>query len=267
MQARPTAQHGEFIMVAPNGGRRTRANHEAIPLTVAELVSTARACWAEGAVALHAHVRNADGEHVLDAGQYRELIAGMREVLPQMQVQVTTESLGRYSAGEQRKLVRELGHGHFSLALREQDPESDPPTARCFYHWAGEAGIELQHILYSPEERMRLERLQDDGIIPDAPQRVLFVSGLNRNGLQSHPGSLERFLAAGNRTLRWMACAFGRAETGCLVHARRLGGELRVGFENNDINRDGSRAGSNAERVRDLVLALADGQFPEADPP
>jgi uncharacterized protein (DUF849 family) len=37
------------IMVAPNGARRTKADHPAVPMTIAEIVETARQCYAEGA--------------------------------------------------------------------------------------------------------------------------------------------------------------------------------------------------------------------------
>jgi uncharacterized protein (DUF849 family) len=54
----------------------------------------------------------------------------------------------------------------------------------------------------------------------------------------------------------WGLCAFGPAETACLAAAHGLGGKLRVGFENNLTNADGTRAADNAARVRDLRAAL-----------
>ncbi|MEC8515837.1 MAG: 3-keto-5-aminohexanoate cleavage protein, partial [Pseudomonadota bacterium] len=58
------------LMVAPNGARRTKADHPAIPVTIQETVETALACAAVGAQAMHLHVRDADQQHVLDAGLY-----------------------------------------------------------------------------------------------------------------------------------------------------------------------------------------------------
>ena len=245
-----------YIMVAPNGARKTKADHPNIPMSVAEMLECAKSCWAEGAKALHAHVRDANGNHVLDAGQYGELIAEMGQILPDMEVQITTESLGQYSPQEQRRLVCELRPKSVSVALREQNPESDEAATRRFYHWADEAGVLIQHILYSPADVQRLVVMQRRSVIPNIAQRALFVLGRYSDGLPSNPKNLQNFLNCAPQGLRWMACAFGRTETACLHEAYSLGGELRVGFENNEMNTDGGKAHSNAERVRDLVATL-----------
>ena len=46
------------LMIAPNGARRTTADHPALPVTAAGLAGTARACQREGATAIHLHVRD-----------------------------------------------------------------------------------------------------------------------------------------------------------------------------------------------------------------
>jgi uncharacterized protein (DUF849 family) len=245
-----------FIMVAPNGGRKTKADHPCIPMTVPELLACADECRAAGADAMHAHVRDSEGNHVLDLGLYSELIAEAARTLPGLQIQITTESLGHYSAAEQRRLVRDLTPKHASVALREQDPDADKVATRRFYHWAEEAGVEIQHILYDPAERAWLEELQIRQIIPNTTQRVLFVLGRYSGGLASAPENLLPFLDVGSSPIRWMACAFGQAETDCLLEAFALGGDMRIGFENNVLNEDGSIAQDNAERVQKLLKRL-----------
>jgi len=105
------------IMLAPNGARRTRADHPALPMTIPETVEAARAGFAAGAGALHAHVRDETGAHVLDAGLYRELIAEMARAVPDMPVQITTEAVGRYSPADQRAVVRAVGPVAVSVCL------------------------------------------------------------------------------------------------------------------------------------------------------
>lgn len=63
------------LMVAPTGARRGKADHPALPVSIPEIVATAVACFAAGARAIHAHVRDAGGLHSLDPGLYRELLA------------------------------------------------------------------------------------------------------------------------------------------------------------------------------------------------
>lgn len=247
------------IMLAPNGARRTKADHPALPMTIAETVAAARAAHAEGAGALHAHLRDADGTHSLDAGRYRDLIAEMARAVPDMPVQVTTEAAGRYGPEDQRALVHALCPEGVSVALSEMWPGTGPdPAARRFYQWATEAGMPVQHILYTPAEVTRLASLVARGDIP-GPVQVLYVLGRYQPPIPARPDMLAGFLAAARAfpdPPDWAACAFGPAETDCLVAAVAAGGKARIGFENNLVGPDGRPACDNAERVRDLVARL-----------
>ncbi|WP_269584719.1 3-keto-5-aminohexanoate cleavage protein [Roseibium sp. Sym1] len=249
------------IMVAPNGARRTQADHPAVPITIGETVAAAKACFEAGAGALHAHVRDADGIHVLDAGLYRELLSEMKTAVPGMLVQVTTEAVGRYSPQEQRSLVRSVEPEAVSIALREMVPDEDTAEAAAFYGWMRDRNCAVQHILYSPEDLDRLVDLAGAGVVPGTGHQILFVLGRYTAGQQSVPADLEPFLQKleerrGSLMLDWAVCAFGHRETDCLVDAVRKGGKARIGFENNFRNRDGRVAEDNAARVRDLVAAL-----------
>ena len=53
-----------------------------------------------------------------------------------------------------------------------------------------------------------------------------------------------------------MLCAFGPREHACLVHAARLGGNLRVGFENSLVDATGSPHADNAASVASLIQQL-----------
>lgn len=250
------------IMVAPNGARRTRTDHRALPVTIPEIVQAAAACFEAGAGAVHAHVRDADGLHVLDAGLYRELIAEMGATVPEMAVQITTEAVGRYSPADQRKLVRDVMPAMVSVALREMLPDdSERAASRDFYHWTADAGVNVQHILYQPDELSLLFALIGEGVVPADSLQVLFVLGRYSEGRQSAVADMDPFLtglALRDRVdeVDWGLCAFGKNETDCLVEAIRRGGKARIGFENNLLNRDGLVAADNAERVRELVAAI-----------
>lgn len=251
-------------MVAPNGARRTKADHPALPLTIAETVTAAKACFAAGAGAIHAHVRDETGAHVLDAGLYSELIVEMDRTVPKMAVQITTEAVGRYTPEAQRRLVYDVAPNAVSVALREMLPdESEAKAAGRFYHSAAEAGIAVQHILYEPEEVSRLFQCVDRCVVPSGDLQLLFVLGRYTAGQQSRVSDLDPFLATlaerpgHDGALDWALCAFGAAETDCLVEAIRRGGKARIGFENSLWNRDGSVAADNAERVRELMGLIA----------
>ena len=63
-----------LIIVAPNGARRTRDDHPALPVTIEQTVETAVACRQAGAGAIHLHVRDEKGRHSLDPGLYTEAV-------------------------------------------------------------------------------------------------------------------------------------------------------------------------------------------------
>jgi 3-keto-5-aminohexanoate cleavage enzyme len=112
-----------LIMVAPNGARRTPSDHPRLPVTIPDIADTARACQAAGAGAIHLHVRDAHGEHVLDAGLYREAAAAVREATGgEMLIQITTEAVGRYSPAEQIEAAMAAEPEAISAALRELAP-------------------------------------------------------------------------------------------------------------------------------------------------
>ncbi|MBW8637776.1 3-keto-5-aminohexanoate cleavage protein [Hoeflea sp. WL0058] len=247
-------------MVAPTGARRTKADHPKIPIMIDEIVACARACFEAGAGGLHAHVRDAAGAHVLDAGLYLELIAEMAQAVPEMQVQITTEAVGRYSPDEQRRLVRDVMPKSVSVALREMIPVTEDVSAASeFYHWAADEGVQVQHILYDAEDLGRLIGLLDSAVLPAGNIQLLFVLGRYTVGQQSAPEDLDPFLSLfegsslQNNGAEWALCAFGSGETDCLLAALSRGGKARIGFENSLWNRDGAVAEDNVERIRELV--------------
>ncbi|HIP77601.1 MAG TPA: 3-keto-5-aminohexanoate cleavage protein, partial [Kiloniellaceae bacterium] len=68
-----------ILTVAPNGARKTRRDHPAVPIRPAEIADTAAAALKAGAAMIHLHVRDAEEKHSLDPGAYREAIAAVRD--------------------------------------------------------------------------------------------------------------------------------------------------------------------------------------------
>ena len=93
------------LMVAPNGARLTDDDHPAVPVTIPQIVETARKCAAAGAGAMHFHVRDADKAHILDTGLNREALAELAVAVPGLHLQMTTETVGRYGPDDMRRLA------------------------------------------------------------------------------------------------------------------------------------------------------------------
>lgn len=249
-----------LIMVAPNGARRTKADHPALPMSIAEIALTAARCREAGADAIHAHLRDADGIHSLDADGYRTLIAGIRrEAGPDMVVQITTEAGGRYTPAEQRAVVEAVHPDAASVALAEMIPDAGHEAeAAAFYARCVARDIAIQHILYEPADVSRLGELVRRGVVPDAGLSVLFVLGRYAAGQQSEPRDLLPFIAAAEPfASRFMVCAFGRGEIRSLTGALALGGHARTGFENSLTAPDGTCWPDNTHPVTAVATIAA----------
>lgn len=249
--------HRVVLMVAPNGARKTRADHSRLPVSIEDTVSEAVLCQAAGASALHAHVRGDNDEHVLDAGLYRELIAEMDRRAPGMLVQITSEAVGIYSPEQQVACVKAVKPQMASMALREISCNFDQPDfARQFFDWSDENRVHIQHILFSAEDFEHFLDYREGGIIPAGHRCVLFVLGRYSANFQSEPADLDPFLRHNLSELDWFTCAFGRREQECVMAAIAAGGHARIGFENNLYLPSGEIAINTAALVDNLIAAL-----------
>lgn len=244
-----------LIMIAPNGARLGKADHPALPLSVGEIAQTAKACRGAGADALHLHVRDRNGDHALDPRLYREALAHLATEVPDMPVQITTEAVGRFSVEEQFACLSDLRPQWTSVSVREMS--RDVHIARRLYAFAHDNGTRLQHILYDTADATLLAQWQADGIVQPDQNEVILVLGRYADGLPSDPEALRVFHAALPPDTPWMICAFGSSEHACLREAARLGGDLRVGFENSRTAGDGTEWADNAASVTALVASLA----------
>ena len=141
--------------------------------------------------------------------------------------------------------------------------DGETPDIACFYHEQWEAGVGIQHILYDTNDVDMLQDLCKRGVVPKDDLKLLFVLGRYTVGQVSKPDELKPFLDAlmdleqsCDLMTDWACCAFGQAETDCLVSAIKAGGKARIGFENNLLHSDGTLARDNADRVSNLVATL-----------
>ena len=229
-----------------------------MPVTPDELAVTAAACLEAGAAMIHLHVRDAAGAHCLDADLYRDAIHAVRGAVgDRMIVQITTEAVGRYLPEEQMALVEAVRPEAVSLALRELCPDASREEAfAAFLVFLDRQRIAAQFILYDAGDVAWLADLADRGVVRDGTP-VLCVLGRYAASGRSAPADLLPFLsAAAGRFADFMVCAFGPDEAACGVAAALLGGDVRVGFENNLHLPNGTIAPDNAALVAAVTEPL-----------
>lgn len=243
---------GYKLTVAPNGARRRRTDHPALPMTTSEIEKTAFACYQAGADEIHLHVRENDGSHSLDTGRYQEAIDAITNIVPLMAIQITTEAAGKFSVVDQYNCLETLRPRAASISVREM--ARDVNLAARIYALAAEAGTSVQHILYTPECIAQLLLWRTDGIVPASMSDIIFVLGQYSPEVLAQPTDLAPFLTViADHNLDWSVCAFGRNEHACLNEAVSQGGNVRLRFENNIEMRDGTLFKDNAASVAEFL--------------
>src|SRR5215510_14033536 len=121
----PENQQPLVIQVAPYGPEFLPGDSDDIPLTMAEQVQKAVDCWNAGATVLHVHVREADGKGSKRLSMFNEMLARLREAVPDMILQVGGSiSFAPETEGEKAKwLSDDTRH-----MLADLDPKPDQVT-------------------------------------------------------------------------------------------------------------------------------------------
>ena len=247
------------LIVAPNGARRTTADHARLPVTPEQIAYEAELAARAGATMVHAHARDEQQRHTLDIECNRAVYSAIKQRVGEgIVVQLTTEAVGIFTPDQQMALIEALHPEAASFALRELFPDASwTQRSSDFLHAMQSAGVVAQYILYSAEEVSWYHQLKADGVLPAGPHHLLFVLGRYSAGQQSHPTDLLPFVTAHQDDTPWAVCAFGALEHRCACAALALGGDVRVGFENNLLDKHGVLAQSNATQIAQVAEAAA----------
>ena len=141
------------LMGAPNGARPKKKDHSEVPVTISEIVSTAKTCFDAGAGAIHFHIRDKKEKHVLDPVLCREALVELQKVVRKMHLQITTEAVGRYSPDQMRKLAYDVMPPGISIGLKEMIPTNKPSSFNklkvSFIYFNRYSGLIAQKNVYS----------------------------------------------------------------------------------------------------------------------
>lgn len=205
----PENQQPLVIQVAPYGPEFLPEDSTDIPVTMDEQVQKAVDCWNAGATVLHVHCREADGKGSKRLSVFNEMLARLREAVPQMLLQVggsisfAPESDGadaKWLSDDTRHMLAELSPkpDQVTIAINTNQMNitelmtADDVAGTSLAHPAYQAAYSEMTIPSGPafvEEHLR--RLQAAGIQPhfmlgDAGQ-LETVERLIRRGIYTGP--------------------------------------------------------------------------------
>ncbi|GLL00470.1 3-keto-5-aminohexanoate cleavage enzyme [Dactylosporangium matsuzakiense] len=244
-----------MITVAPTGAEIRKTDAPALPVTLDELVATARDCEAVGASVIHVHIRDDAADPTLDLGRLKDTVAALR-------------------AGS--GLIVQLSTGG-AVTDPEEDRlrvlEAQPDMASCTMgtvNFGDDVFLNRWAFIVDLHTRM-----QERGIVPEyeifdlgqltALQRLLDKHGLPAGGhvhvdlVMGVPGGMPgtvAALAACESAIRdlpagttFSATGIGRSSLPVLLASLAAGGHLRVGMEDTVTYAKGQPVESNAQLV------------------
>ncbi len=260
---------GTLITVAPTGAESDKASVPALPVSLDELVTTAKECRAAGAAVIHVHIRDDRARPTLDLGRLTGTVQALREGTDLI-VQLSTG--GAVTDGFAARLaVLDAGPDACSLTCGTvnfgDEVFANPwPFIRELYARTQALGVVPEFELFDMGHVATLHRLLDDLGAPHGGRvhcdLVMGVPG----GMPGTAAQLVQAVAALPRDATWSATGIGRSSVPVIFAALAAGGHLRVGMEDAISFARGRPVTGNAELVERAATLAALAQRPAMAP-
>jgi len=241
-----------LITVAPTGAETDKSDAPALPVTLDELVATAKACEAAGAGLIHVHIRDADARPTLDLQRLTDTVAALREGTD-LVVQLSTGGAVT-DPYENRLRVLDADPDSCSLTCGTVNFGSDVfmnPWDFMVELYRKTQALEIvpEFELFDLGHVAALNRLLDKEGLPYGGKvhcdLVLGVPG-GAPGTAESVVTMARMLPEG---ATWSATGVGRSTMPVALAALSAGGHLRVGMEDTLTYAPGRPVRDNAELV------------------
>jgi uncharacterized protein (DUF849 family) len=225
---------GTLITVAPTGAESAKADVPALPVTLPELVATAKACEAAGAGLIHVHIRGDDTQPTLDLTRLRDTVAALRE---QTSLVVQLSTGGSVSDGYDARLrVLEAEPDSCSLTcgtvnFGEEVFMNPWPFMVELYQETKRREVVPEFELFDLGHVWSLNRLLDaEGAPYGGRVHADLVMGVP-GGMPGTPQALVAAVGMLPPGATWSATGVGRSTLSVMFAALGAGGHLRVGME------------------------------------
>ena len=272
-----------IITCALTGGAPVRPDHPYIPVTPEQIAQSAIASAKAGAAVVHVHVRNPDtGKASQDVALYKDVVTRIRESDTDVVINVTAGGHARLypdPADESRALPRST-LGSIDVRVRhiqetlpdicsldvttlnhgEGDDEhvymNTPRTLRGMAASFQSLGVRPELEVFQAGDILFAKQLIAEGLV-DAPAMFQFVLGV-KWGAPADPETvlyMRNLLPAG---VNWTAFGISRLQMPMVATSVVLGGNVRVGLEDNLYLKRGVYASNEAlvEQAATIIRSM-----------
>ncbi len=259
------------ITVATTGGLHGKESNPALPEQPKEIIQNFHDCFNAGATVAHMHVRDPRGVTTADLSVYSEVIDGVMDRCAGMITQVGNGIGVRYETPgaegvpfslEERmnllgiqpqpdQLTLNLGTFHFEHKNTEfLFPNSKRWNAE-FVEGCKKRGIRNELEVYDLSHIQNALDLMERGVL-EPPLHFSFVMGI-KGGIPPTPANLLAMLDAIPEGSSWQIVSIGKYQLPLSTMALAMGGNIRVGMEDNVYFSQGVLAVSNVQLVERAV--------------
>lgn len=259
-----------IITAAVTGSFPTKKMNPAVPYSPEEIADAAVESHKAGAAVAHIHVRDPQtGEPAFDRELFRRVLERIREKCD-MVVNLTTSGLRLTGPDVIEKRLEpvglkpdmcslDIGSMNFQDRVFHNPPQWAEQAARTMQ----QAGVKPEIEAFEPGHIRQAVDLINRGLI-DAPAYFQLCMDV-RWGIDASPESLMFMKSRLPEGVQWSVLGIGAAQLPMITMGILLGGNIRVGFEDNIYLKKGVLARDNAQMV-ETAAELADrlGRRPAA---
>ncbi len=244
-----------IITAAIQGAEISKSDFPPLPITPKETAAEALGAWNEGAAVIHLHVRDAEGRPTQDKEVFQANIEAIRAAGCRAVIQVTTGGAMGMTAPERIQPVT-LGPEYASLntgSINFGDGVflNPPGIMRDLAAAMKENGVKPEFEAYEEGHIHNALALVNEGLV-EPPLNFQFVLGVP-GAMAPRPKNLLLLTEAIPEGSNWGVAGIGRHQLNLGTMSLLMGGNVRVGFEDNIYYSKGVLAKSNAELTARMV--------------
>jgi len=248
-----------IITAALTGAEVTKEQQPSLPVTPDEIAQAAYECYEAGASIVHVHARDAEGNPTQDFEVYKEIKEKI-EAKCNIIVQPSTGGAVWHTA-EQRLQPVDLKPEMATLSCGTCNFGPDvfmntEENIEKFAQKMKDNGVKPEIEVFERGMINNALRLLKKGLI-QAPIHFDFVLGVP-GACPGTPQDLMHMITCIPLGSTWTVAGIGRSETPLAMMAIALGGNVRVGFEDNIYYHKGEIAKSNAQLVERVARISKD---------
>ena len=247
-----------IITAAICGAEVTKEQNPAVPYTVEEIVREAKSAVDAGAAIVHLHVRADDGTPTQSHVRFQECEEAIYKVCPDVILIPSTGGAVGMSPEERldstnttpipEMATLDCGTCNFG----DEIFDNTMPTMRAFGKRMIEKGIKPEYECFEMGHLDTILTMARKGEVPGDPMQFNFVLGVPgcTPATVSNLAWMVNQIPAGST---WTVTGVGRSAFPMAAAAIAMGGNVRVGFEDNIYLSKGVKASSNGELVAKVV--------------